>query len=730
MNFSEPGAFGTLQAAINVMQTYRDTTYTYVKSCPKYVVGYGSGGVQIIKGKCIYGGIRDLQGIIYGISLYSDLAASLGIHPPEDLGASVGVHIPGNLPATIGTHSPGNLLAEILGAPRENRQLTASIRGFTWTNLAASVGIHSPNDITASIRAWRSGYKDLPASIRGLTWRALPAILEGTHDPSDINAYINAADRGIDDIPAYIRGWQASNLRAFMRIMLPTDLPAEIYPILPGDLSASIRARYYGDLTGIVTSYDVNYLGAYINQIYDSFLPARINPLTDNFKNLGVKIYPYGQGYSDLGAYSSVFQLSDLGALLTPKYITDLAGYLFPVVPVRLRGIIHGWEERFLQGILTAEAYPWDLKASITAAGGWKLLTATISAFSAVSQSDNLTVSIHPWERRDFPAYIFAARAGNLSAYIAPHLQAGDLHASIRPKMIRLTTLVQIPTMVASDLSAIINYPCFRTGYSYLGASIWAKYKGDLYAYIRARIPYTQPTDLGAKIGYTDFYLETDTYKLNIDLLPSKYYTEDIYKIRLTALSALTVLNAYIRPTPRYRDLTASITAEDVESYTYESKFSNRERVIHKTYDGIFQTFETVEMAFKSAVKEYYYSSEGNEAWKASRFDKWMLDVRSILPANLTTRLKRRLHRATTVHDLKRFNSVDEAVKHAIAYVTEYPESNLGATIYNRGRYAQLAAFLNPRYVKTEATTMAAYINPLQDTVVVGVPGDVTTIRK
>jgi hypothetical protein len=558
----------------------------------------------------------------------------------------------------------------------------------------------------------------------------LPAILEGTHDPSNIGAYVNSLKRSTRDISAYIRGWQASNLPASLRIMIPVDLSAELSLIAPVDLSSSIRARYYNNLPGTIHSYATKYLGAYINQIYDQFLPAQINPLTDNFKNLGVKIYPYGESYSDLGAYSIGFQWNSLSASITPKYITNLLGYIFPVVPVNLKGIIHGWEERFLQGILIGEDYPWNLKASITVSGSWQTLTASILGLRGVFQSGNLRSGVHTWERRDLPSYIFAARTGNLSAYLNPHLQASNLHASIRPKMIRLTTFVKIPTMVASDLSATINYLCFGTGYSNLGSSIWAKYKSDLYAFIRARVPYDQPKDLGAKIGYTDSYLETDTYKLNIDLLPSKYYTEDVYRIRLTALSALTILNAYIRATPRYVDFPASIVAEDVESYTYESTFRNRERVIHKTYDGIFQTFETVEMAFKSAVKEYYYSSAGNTAWKASRFDKWMLDVRSILPANLTTKLKRRLHRATTVYDFRRFSSVDEAVRYAIAHVTEWPEGDLGSTIYGRGRYRQLSAVLIPRYVKTNSTTMAAYINPLQDTIVVGRPGNVTTIRK
>jgi hypothetical protein len=212
--------------------------------------------------------------------------------------------------------------------------------------------------------------------------------------------------------------------------------------------------------------------------------------------------------------------------------------------------------------------------------------------------------------------------------------------------------------------------------------------------------------------------------------MPSKYFVEDIYKIKLSVLRSGDVLNAYIRATPRYKDLAVAVTGVDIEPYKFDSLFKNREKVIHKTYAGIFETFEAVEMAFKSAVKEYYYSSAGNKAWKAGSTDRWMLDVRSILPADLAARLKRRLHRATTVYDFSRFASVDEAVKYAIAHVTEWPEGNLGATIYNSSRYDQLSAVILSRYVHHTKTTMSASITPLQDTVVVGEDTGISTIRK
>ena len=39
--FKFASGLGNLSAAIQVMQLYHDETYTYVKYCPRYVIGYG-----------------------------------------------------------------------------------------------------------------------------------------------------------------------------------------------------------------------------------------------------------------------------------------------------------------------------------------------------------------------------------------------------------------------------------------------------------------------------------------------------------------------------------------------------------------------------------------------------------------------------------------------------------------------------------------------------------------
>jgi hypothetical protein len=327
---------------------------------------------------------------------------------------------------------------------------------------------------------------------------------------------------------------------------------------------------------------------------------------------------------------------------------------------------------------------------------------------------------------RDLPAYIGAEDAPYLRATLIPEGYASNLHASIYPKVIRLTTVVDISTLAHKDLSAIINSPCFYTNYSTLFASISVKYKSDLVAYIRPIVYDYKPALLAAKVGYSDSYLEVDTLPFSISIRPSDFYTLDKLKLVVSILNSGSLLGASITGTLRYTDLSSYINGQEIPSYTYDSLIKNRERVINRTYDGVFSSFEIVEMAFKSMVKDYYYSSAGDYAWKKDRLERWMLDVRSILPANTALRLKRRLHRATELYDLKKFVSVDEAMRFAIAYVTEYPQANLTASIVNRGTFASLSGILNPRYTKSSRNMLNSSITPVGATVVVSSPGTIS----
>jgi hypothetical protein len=705
-NFAGPGKFGILKAAVNAVQPYWYHTHTYPKSCPKYVVGYGPGGIQIIRGRCTYGGIRDLRGIIKP-------------WPMQDF--------PGYINGEL-WHGSGDLKGSVRPWHREIvGNLGALFHGWQEGDLSSIIGTHLPRDLTSFVRVLQREISDMPGLIHG--WQELDFEAEiGTHLPRDLRFAAFVKQRAPADLPSLIHAWHARDLQGILGGVTFLGLTAFVEPIPAVNLPAYLKVWPQKFLPASTYGWGAKDLIGIINQIYAYDLPATLIGVSDTFKNLRARLKGMGSEYSDLPAVLQSFHLGFLTGIIRATYLNDISAYLFPILPKDVRGIIHAWHERFLQGIIGGGLYPWNLTASISSTGEWSLLSAHIWPKRGTNISSNLRALAHPWEVRNMPAYIFGDEAVFLRAYLNPLGYASDLHASIRPKMIRLTTLVNIPTFSHLDLSAIINFPCKKTGYSTLMALIYAKFKGDLGAYIRPIIYDYKPKLLGAKTGYTDAYLEIDKLNLHVNVLPDEFFSIDKFKLVINLLDAKNILAAYIKGILPASSLSAEITPLRLPTYTYDSLFKNRERVIHKTYDGVFRELEIVEMAFKSAVRDYYYSSDGDYAWKTNRFDRWILDIRSILPENTALKLKRRLHRATELYDLKRFASIDEAIKFAIAYVTEQPLSNLSAFLNGRGSYNNLSAMLNSRYIVSTKQSLGASITPNSHTIILGRESEVSKI--
>lgn len=685
LNFAPTYQFGVLKAAINVVSPYWTETHTYPKSCPKYVIGYGNGRVQIIKGRCIYGGIRDLQGIINPL-------------PREYFSSDLSAEIEGRPPFSTGDLS-ASIKLWVFGASKD---LPSAIHGL------------GSNDLIARLKVMQTGSEDLPADLHGWQTSDLGMTLAGTHDPENLRALIRVTRQDSYDLPASIHAWHERFLSASLGIVHPNDLGAFLQTIPPKDLPAYIKTWPQDVLPASTYGWQASDLGGYIKRIYDSFLPAIIFGVSDTTKDLTARIKGYGREVQEfLPAFIRSLHFRDLPATVRATYLQNITAYLFPVLPKTLNARIHAWHAKYLQGILNGQDYPWNLTAEIYPKGTWQLLTASILAKKAMEIQDSLTASINVWEKRDLPAFISGDPAAVLYAYIFPVGMGADLHASIYPKMIRLTTLVNVSTMAGSDLSAIINYPCFYTSSKDLSAFVYGMMKSDLMAYIRPIQYDYKPALLSAKIGFSDSYLEVDKLNLGITIYPGRGMTEDKLRFYFNILRSAEGITAYIRGTLRYNGLSAYIVAEPTNKYTYDHPIKNREVVVHRDYNGVFQQFEYVEMAFKEVVRDYFYSSGGDYVWKKDRFEKWMLAVKSYLPTDVSLQLKRRLHRATVLYDLKKFNSVDEAMKFAIAYVTETTQSDLGATIYNRGRYEVLTGSIVPKFPKSSNIMLNSSITPI-----------------
>ena len=625
-----------IQAQINLLQPFHEETFSFLKYCEQYIVGYSTRGVQIIKGKCHYGGIRDL-------------------------GANVGGHYPVDLPAFLAGVIYADLGAEIIGLELEGViDLPAIISGHLPRNLGAIIDAHSPEDLGGYIRGF--AYRDLPASLNILYSQDLPAEIGG-HLPEDLGGYIKPWPQ--EDLPGIIHGWQEA------------------------DLGAYIKAGGFADLPGII--------GGHLH------------------RNLGALIKGWvREATYDLGAFIRGYDVEDLGAFIRGTYREDLPAYLFPVQPRDLSAFIHGWQEEDLGAQINGQEYPWDLPASIVGRI-WKYrdLGATLTPEGYLGYYRDLPASILVTQgRENLPALMGVKQARDLSAFIDPGKDLGNLPASIYPKRLRLSGVLSVITMEHSDLSATISIPCFYSDLRDLSAYIRPVFKSDLGAYIYPKDFVWGQKDLGAKIGYALNSTVQDKLDVNITIKSLGYRTEDKFNVNLAFFRGMHSLTASITSERYPRDLAASINVQTIEPYDFES-WRGSERVFDRNYTQELIDYEHVGITFQTIVRDYFYSSGSDVVAKVDDEEHFVTKVASYFSPATSRRLGRKLHKVKYLYDMRHFEDIDEAMRYAIWYVTTTPKMDLGAYINSiapRGSEVLTARIGAKRYFST-SNNLTSYIN-------------------
>ena len=728
--FAQQYGAGSLQAAINITQPYWETTFTYPKTCPKYVVGYGSGRVQIIRARCLYGGIRDLQGLIQCISrelFPSDLSASAtGVWFSSDdwLPTYCNAVPPKDLLAFMAAHPPKELSASLTGTFfKGTRELSTFVGGHLPGQLGAFVRIltsGSPKDLDAYIGSHLP--ENITANLVGILFKSRGNLIAfiGSHNPINLGAFVRIPTSGDPkDLSAFMDIWHEAYLSGSLRIMSYDGLVSSLIPVIPIDLPAYIRARYFDSFPASIHGYAYKDLTGQINQVYSKSLSAYLNGRLVLYGDITAFIRGIAHVHIDLLSFLQPLHYDYLSASLRATYYEGLPSYLFAVRPKDLLARIMCWHETHLPASLVITDFPGDLKASLNITGGRSSLPSLIKGVFGANVIKDISANIGAWDNKNLGSSIYSIDSVQLAAYLNVRGGTLNLAASIVPKVIRLTTLISISTLAARNLSATINYLCFETGYKFLPASIYLVYKKDLSAYVRS-LRTSYPVSLPASVGYSDSFLGVDKLNIVVNISPVSYFVEDILRFTISISRGRHNLSAYIRGLHKNLDLAASLTAVDVPIYYYEKQPKNRERFINRDYNGVFKSMEIIEMSFNDVVSEYYYSSRGDTTWKKNRFERWILDLKSILPPNELLHLKRRLHKATTVYDFKKFDSVDEAIKYAILYVTEYPQETLAASLNVRGYSTDIQGIITPRYSRTAKGNLSSSITPTNFTTVVG----------
>jgi len=607
-------SMGNIGAAITAVSNgpWQDAAYTYLKYCEEYVIGYSQYGVQILKGKCFYGGIRDLRAeyAIWTKPIYSDT---------------------GNLPA------------------------------FIW-------GVYA-TDLPAYIRVWQTSYADLPGSIHGWQVAYLSAYINGMSTVS-LPGFINAVPPA--DLPAYVKAWPQ------------IDLPARLHGWQEGNLLAMLYAIQKGDL------------------------PATINVETP--ANLRARLKGWARGViANLGAYIDGLTWTDLPTTIRATYLKDLPSYINAVATINLGANIHGYDYLDLMAAYNGVYGSYDLRAYINATNNYKDLLAIVKPRVATEVPGDLPARIRSWNINNLNAYISAIGAANLGATISAIGQVGNLPASITAKTIRLTSILDIITMAHSDLSGTINASCIWSEIKDLPAYINTVYKKDLGAYIRGYKNIEVVANLGASYGYADSYSYIDKLPISISIATETYRYIDKLPLLIKIFTSQYDLGASITGTYLYKDLAAAVSGVYLQPHHFDNTKS-KERFFNRTYNSFFESLQLVEISFSKIVEDYFYSSLGGEAWKVNRADKWIADVAAYIPADTAINVKRKLHRIKSLHDISRYESVDEAMRAAIDYVTAYPYDDIPAYINPHGGFLNLRARVSGRGITSTNNNLAATI--------------------
>ena len=480
-----------LGAAIKGLQNYQHETFTFLKYCEQYIIGYSQHGVQIIKGKCHYGGIRDLgadigghypvdlpaflRGVVYA-DLPAEILPELGTQG-KDLPAIIGGHLPENLGAIISAHLPRDLSAYIRGFAFKDlgalitsiyeQNLPGYIFGVGPKDLPAYLKVWPQEDLSAFIHGWQT--VDLPAYLNATYYRNLSAYI-ATHSPRNLRGIIKGWVREATyDLGANVFSYAVHNLPAFIRATEMAQLPAYLFAIRPRNITAFIHGWQEADLPASIHGLP-----------YPWNLPAYIN-VTGGYRNLSAKLVAAASTKipRDLTAYILATKgRNDLPALLHTTYAKDLSAYLDTGRDV---------------GDLPASIYPKKIR-----------LTGILSVVTMAHKDLSATISIPCFysDFRDLTTYVRAVHMADLGASIRPKDYAWSTKNLGALFGYTLNTVVQDKLSISVHVKALgfrtenkvsISLQIFRASLG-LSASIIGEIKPvDLSAYINGI--YIEPYD-------------------------------------------------------------------------------------------------------------------------------------------------------------------------------------------------------------------------------------------
>jgi hypothetical protein len=531
---------GAVSSNIEGTPLYVHDTYTYIKKCEHKVIGYAGGAVQLLKGPCFYGGIRDILSFVRPLtrgdqSFMANINGRWGeTLPKRILMSSIDTHSPSDILLSIGGHSPVDIMSilkgVVVGAESNvpisigghlHVDITASIYTYFLSDLSSSIGMHIPKDISGFISGhhWINLYSilsghlpvdlstsvfpiepvDLSGVLRGVVIDNIQAFIKG-HTPKDISEYIWVKQTGARDLQVFDHGWAKS------------------------DISFGIGWHFYGFLLSKIRGWAISGITQSVYGWQESFIANTIDIHSPMNINAYVRVW---QTSADvLSKYIRGWQESDLSSYFKGTHDPsdfEMVVFVKQRSLIGISGFIHAWHEGIFNSYINAVTFN-DLLCDISL-----IEPSNLSSYIKVRCISGISSSLHVLNVRDLVAAVNIMQTDLIySDIVAYPINCLDLRFYLK-----------------SITAGVSGLPCFCHSFimTYITASIKALYFDFLSAYLFPVVPVDIKSNIqGLDERFISAYLNVYEYPWN--LTASIVGSGGFSSIR-SSLSPVAAMNVY-----------------------------------------------------------------------------------------------------------------------------------------------------------------------------------------
>ena len=517
-------------------------------------------------------------------------------------------------------------------------------------------------DLRNALRIYHLGYKELPISIK--SWNTqkekdLPVFLkQGQTSQDNLIKFINIFQHAQKDLQEVIKGWAIEDIKDLINTIKPWSSTTD-------NLIEFIRS----------TTRDTSDLILNVFKIWQR-----------NTKDLGGMLH--GWQILELQKIIQAVHINDLNVILRVTFLSDITAILYAIQPVDISADILGWATQDLPVSIARGVYAGDLPTFLYGVPS-EDLKVFLSGKLGIQVIDDLNARMTNLQERDLPINLNLMFFKDLNIHIESSRQLLNLQCMIYPKVVFIRHNININFLEYEDLKAVINYSCFGSDFRELRCSLDVHYKKDL----KTKIYAMDGSNLVNLPCYVNAYEYVTIDSIPVNYLHLKEETRVTLQFKKSNIYSLDTIRVFCTDIHKgYKDITSAITGE----LTYDDlrvvvrPYSNR----HYSSPTVLEKFITlklknneeefkryVELTFNSYANSYYYFSGNQRAYREFSQDHWVVRVEGYKILPVGRGFEREKVRRKYIFNLKKYNSIDEAIRDMIDRVTALREQDLNVTL-------------------------------------------------